>query len=103
MSKLDLKNLTEPLSGIIIGGGRAWALMTMIVISVLTIVDKLGIDRMRPEIYLIVHTVFTVVFYAVYILIAFDAKSVEDEWKHGGFLFCLPALLLYSKRQFLNI
>jgi uncharacterized membrane protein len=76
---LDLKNLTEPLSGIIIGGGRAWALMTMIVISVLTIVDKLGIDRMRPEIYLIVHTVFTVVFYAVYILIAFDAKSVEAD------------------------
>ena len=55
-------------------------------ISVLTIVDKLGVDRMRPEIYLIIYTVFTVVFYAVYILIAFGAKSVEDEWKHGRLL-----------------
>lgn len=109
MSTLDLKNLMEPLNGII-KGGRAWALLAMIAISFLTIVDNLGIDIMRPEMYLIIHTVFMVIFYAVYILTVFGVKSIKSEWMHGrvlvlftGIFTILGGLLVLFSYKIANV
>jgi len=81
MEKISLYGLLKPLRSIFENRTTRFAFLTLISLSVIAIIDKVGVGYTNPFIYIFLIYSFGFIFFTPYVFYAKDKASIKHEWK----------------------
>jgi uncharacterized membrane protein len=81
MKKMSLSELFLPIKLISKDTAIQFAFLTLIALAVSSIIDKIGVSYVSPFIYIYLITLFTFIFFTIYIFHNKNKLSIKNEWK----------------------